>query len=459
MTESQPPTAEGNGDTASGGNPMVMRGNPIANSTMVTPGRGQDDWRTALARIADLEAALRGGATGSSNLGKVISEGITNGMSKMQELSRTREKRARSPEGGPDAPTLEVINIQGSDDNHRQFCWELRRMYKQPNAKPEDYWMVSKYPLNVSPNLRGNLYLDHLVPLSISSKALGWLHGAKENILVNYFTHKNRIGKRKKKEGITVQSGVDAMGATNLSLSEPWEESADIKEVIDGLFNIQAGVFQIRPWDWTPMVIHRVLHEVSYFSGCSNSRVQQKELVEDFINGALYQARTSLGQGSPPTNYKDTKLIAEDIVSNKNGRGSELCRKGCVYGAKWELVEKDREIEQLKAKNTRLQNEINNLRKGAKVGNNGPRQVFDNDFGQNRRGRGGRGGNARGRGSGSYSNQPRDEAFFQARLKLCLKYNQGQCDDATQCGLNHACNRKVAPGTVCGHAHRGREHQ
>ena len=91
---------------APGGNPIVMRGNPIANSTMMTPGRGQDDWRAALARIADLEAALRGGATGSSNLGKVISEGITNGMSKMQELSRTREKRARSPEGGPDAPTL-----------------------------------------------------------------------------------------------------------------------------------------------------------------------------------------------------------------------------------------------------------------------------------------------------------------------------------------------------------------
>ena len=444
---------------APGGNPIVMRENPIANSTMMTPGRGQEDWRAALSRIADLEAALRGGATGSSNLGKVISEGITNGMSKMQELTRTREKRARSPEGGPEAPIQELINIQGTDDNHRQFCWELRRKYKQPNAKPEDYWTESKYPLNVTPNLRGNLYLDHLVPLSISSKALGWLHGAKENILVNYFTHKNRIGKRKKKEGITVQSGVDALGTTNLSLSEPWEDSADIKEVVDGLFNIQAGVFMIRPWDWTPMVIHRVLHEVSYFSGCSNTRAQQKELVEDFINEALYQARTSLGQGNPPTNYKDTKLIAEDIVSNKNGRGSELCRKGGVYGAKWELAEKDREIEQLKAKNTRLQNEINNLRKGAKVNNNGARQSFDNDLGYNRRGRGGRGGNGRGRGNGGYPNQPRDEAFYQARLKLCRLYNLGQCDDATQCGLNHACNRKVAPGTVCGHSHRGHEHQ
>ena len=180
-------------------------------------------------------------------------------------------------------------------------------------------------------------------------------------------------------------------------------------------------------------------------------------MVEDFINEALYQARTSLGQGNPPTSYKDTKLIAEDIVSNKNGRGSELCRKGCVYGAKWELAEKDREIEQLKAKNTRLQSEISNLRKGTKANINVARQSFDNEGGYNRRGRGGRGGSARGRGG--YPTQPRDEAFHQARLKLCRQYNLGECEDADKCGLIHACNRKVAPGTVCGHAHRGHEHQ
>ena len=58
---------------ANGGNPLVMRGNPMANSTMMTPGRGQEDWRATLARIDELEAALRGGAAGSSNLGKVIS--------------------------------------------------------------------------------------------------------------------------------------------------------------------------------------------------------------------------------------------------------------------------------------------------------------------------------------------------------------------------------------------------
>ena len=83
---------------------------------MMTPGRNPEDWRATLARIDELEAALRGGAAGSSNLGKVISEGITNGMSKMQELTNNREKRARSPEGGPETPVTEVI-IDAREDS------------------------------------------------------------------------------------------------------------------------------------------------------------------------------------------------------------------------------------------------------------------------------------------------------------------------------------------------------
>ena len=61
-TDSQPPTTGGNGEMATGGNPLTMRGNPIANSTMMTPGRNPEDWRATLARIDELEAALRGGA-------------------------------------------------------------------------------------------------------------------------------------------------------------------------------------------------------------------------------------------------------------------------------------------------------------------------------------------------------------------------------------------------------------
>jgi hypothetical protein len=45
-----------------------------------------------------------------------------------------------------------------------------------------------------------------------------------------------------------------------------------------------AATFQIRPWDWTPLIIGRVCHKMGYFSGCSNSRQQQKSITENFIN-------------------------------------------------------------------------------------------------------------------------------------------------------------------------------
>ena len=63
----------------------------------------------------------------------------------------------------------------------------LPRAYKNPNAKPEDYCAEAKYPLKVTPNLRGNLYLDHLVPMSVSGKALGWTHSATTQQEVKYF--------------------------------------------------------------------------------------------------------------------------------------------------------------------------------------------------------------------------------------------------------------------------------
>ena len=56
----------------------------------------------------------------------------------------------------------------------------------------------------------------------------------------------------------------------------------------------------IRPWDWSALVILRVSHECGYFSGCSSSRVQQKRILEEYINECLFKGRSRVGQGSPP---------------------------------------------------------------------------------------------------------------------------------------------------------------
>ena len=56
------------------------------------------------------------------------------------------------------------------------------------------------------------------MPLSVSGKALGWLHYAKTQIEVKFLTHANRSLKRTRKEGITISKGTDSMGAMNYSL-------------------------------------------------------------------------------------------------------------------------------------------------------------------------------------------------------------------------------------------------
>ena len=160
-----------------------------------------NDLKALIERIKMLENANKSKVL--NEFGGMISQGIQEGFSRVE-----KSKRSRSPEGAPDNPKLIAINITGSDDNHRNFCWELRRLYKQPNCEPSRYWEAAKYPLVATPNLRGNLYLTHLVPLSISSKALGWLHNAKEMIEVKYFTHGNRTQKRAKKDALTIQAGL-----------------------------------------------------------------------------------------------------------------------------------------------------------------------------------------------------------------------------------------------------------
>jgi hypothetical protein len=86
----------------------------------------------------------------------------------------------------------------------------------------------------------------------VSGKALGWLHSAKTQLEIKYFTHANRSNKRTNKEGLTISLGTDQLGTTNYSVEENWDEANDMKDLIDGLWNLMAATFQIRPWDWTP---------------------------------------------------------------------------------------------------------------------------------------------------------------------------------------------------------------
>ena len=82
-----------------------------------------------------------------------------------------------------------TINVE--DNNHTVLCLEFQRLFKQPNLDPKLYWKEAKYLQEVRPNLQGSLYTNHLTPMSLSPKAVGWLHSTKKVLTIKYYTHAN----------------------------------------------------------------------------------------------------------------------------------------------------------------------------------------------------------------------------------------------------------------------------
>ena len=443
MVGAQP---DGLGNKSPDGGPM--------NSTLV-PNSTNLQMAHLLAKIKAMEETMARPQVqqlDTRQLGTQFAKGIS-------EALKTRGmKRSKSPDGAPEAPVTEFIKVEGQDDNHKTFCWPLRRAYKNPNAKPEDYWSEAQYPLVATPNLKGNLYLTHLMPLSVSGKALGWLHSAKQQMEIKYFTHSNRTNKRSKKEGLTISSGTDDMGATNYSVEETWSEANDLKDILDSLWNYTAACFQIRPWDWTPLVIGRVCHETGYFSGCSNSRAQQKSMTEEFINEVLFNTRTRLGQGSPPMTYHEVLAVAEATVGQANGRRGELLRGKGIYGGRWDLQQKEEEISRLKVQLAQARQDATTLRNSGRGRGGGDKGGYESTRGT-RPGRGSRGrGGGRGSGGAGAYTRGSDPEFEAKRELLCLQFNRGNCSDPSVCHLVHTCSRRVGQGTPCGHNHSSQEH-
>ena len=374
----------------------------------------------------------------SVTLGQTIGEAVGKQL-------RVSQKRSRSPDGAPEEPVAELINVHGQDDNHRVFCWEWRRGYKNPNAKPEDYWTEARYPLRSVPNLRGNLYLDHLVPMSISAKALGWAHNAQTQLAVKYFIPANRSMKRSKKEGLKITQGSGDSGETHYAVDEVWEEADSIKDLMDGLHNMAATVFQIRPWDWSILVIMRICHECGFFSGCSSSRAQQQRILEEFIDEALFRGRTRLGQGTPPLTYLECYAVAENTVSTVNGRRHEIARGKGIYGGKWDLAAKEEEISKLKTQLAQARLDNSQLRQGLRHG-----QATTDTGAVRGAGRGGRGGQRSRKRDG-------DLAYIAKRDQMCANYNRRTCSVAA-CPQTHACSKRVGPGQVCGDTHPSKDH-
>ena len=154
--------------------------------------------------------------------------------------------------------------------------------------------------------------------------------------------------------------------------------------------------------------------------------------------------------------------VAETTVGQANGRRGEILRGKGIYGGKWDLQLKDDEIARL---NTQLQQsraEANNLRQNSgRSRGGGETSGYGSTKGASR----GQGSRGKGRGGAVPNNNPggyargSDPAFETKRALLCLKFNRGACSDPSSCNLSHTCNRRVGPGTPCGHGHSSKDHQ
>ena len=108
----------------------------------------------------------------------------------------------------------------GEDDGHKFFAWELRRNYQQPNVDPADYWEAAKYVMDVVPNYKEALYLQHLVPLSISSRAKTWAGKPTATFNIRYWMHSQTTTSSSKRKSEVCFSSTSEDGENLVTVGE-----------------------------------------------------------------------------------------------------------------------------------------------------------------------------------------------------------------------------------------------
>ena len=114
-------------------------GGGALNSTLApqTPGDVQNAMNQRLEILETLAASRPPQMLDTAVLGQTIGDAVGKQL-------KGSQKRSRSHYGAPEEPVAELINIQGTDNNHKVFCWPWRQGYKNPNAKPDDYWAEAR---------------------------------------------------------------------------------------------------------------------------------------------------------------------------------------------------------------------------------------------------------------------------------------------------------------------------
>ena len=253
------------------------------------------------------------------------------------------------------------------DDNHQLFAWSCRRLYKQPNCEPRKYWEQANYSMQISPNLHESLYLTHLMPLGLSSKVLGWGHDLLATTAIKYYTHAQAAhGSKKRKSNITLEEDEEKMTQRVVTVGQYWAEASGLTEVVEGVHNWCAVRFMTAPWDYSGILLMRILHEVSFFTHVADSEEGQKTVCEKFIDEFLTTNRRRLMQRKPPLVYSKGITLAVDVVRSHNGKHDQLFNKASVYASNRLAKQYKEERDKAKQDKQVLQGENSNLRRRVK---------------------------------------------------------------------------------------------
>ena len=265
-----------------------------------------------------------------------IAEVFSKTSDKMMEVVNSNKRERGEKKEMPEDPILEVWSPRDEkavDDNHNKYAWAVRRMVKQPNADPKNYWDQAKYKMQIKPNLREGLFLQHLMPLGLSAKALGWGHDLCATTAIKYYTHHKAVNGRKRKSNFSVEEDRENMESRIVTVGQEWAEASSLHELAEAVHNWAAVRFMCAPWDWSGLLLLRVLHEASYFSTAADGEGPQRAHTEKYIDEYLGKNRRNLMQGKPPMDYKRAMGLADEVVRSFNGKHDRLWNNTDLYSS------------------------------------------------------------------------------------------------------------------------------
>ena len=305
---------------------------PTHSSTGLKKKRRSRTDKMAKTMAKELGRVLEKSGTGEGGRGADMEmfKAFTNSL--VQGLNRNEKRKGEEKEYMPESKILIDEQMRVKDDGHKVVAWKLRNMLRPLNGDPGKYWQEGSWETEVRPVLGTNLFLTHLFPLSINPKTIRAVYDSKKVTEIKHYSCKNRtsISAKKKLRKVVMETKGDGQEMDVMS-GINWEGCEGVKDVMEGIFNMAALEFSIRPHSYQALVLLRVLHEVGYGQNYVSTAFEQKNLIESFVNEVLMRNANRAISGDGPLVYKEAKGVFEEIYDTTIEGQEKKAGKHDVY--------------------------------------------------------------------------------------------------------------------------------